>query len=154
MIYLGKIVKTRSNRGEVVFQPDPQSNYSALTTGDKVILKSPKYQKPFEIEYVTEKNGAVVIKFIGINTIIEAYKLIGYSMYTSVKKAKTKTEPTIIGFKVFDRDGSLWGKVQRVEVASDNPLIVIETGEKTILVPYNAEILINPPEGLKGLNNP
>jgi 16S rRNA processing protein RimM len=163
LIFLGKIVKTRGNKGEVVVAPAPDLFLHSLSDGEVVVLQSAKYKKEKEIDYFKEIRGAPVFKFKDTNTINDAFKLVGYSIYAN----KTDTQDTnagIVSFMVKDMQGNLWGSVKNIENSGFNRLLEVETPEgDMIYVPFTDSIvkeideerkviLIDPPDGLRDLN--
>jgi 16S rRNA processing protein RimM len=163
LIFLGKIVKIRGNKGEVVVAPSPDLFLHSLNNGEVLVLQSAKYKKEKEIDYFKEIRGSPVFKFKDINTINDAFKLVGYSIYA--KKTDTRdTNIGIVNFMVKDMQGHLWGIVKNIEDSSINRLLEVETpGGDMIYVPVADSIvkeideerkiiLIDPPEGLKDLN--
>jgi 16S rRNA processing protein RimM len=175
LIFLGKIVKTRGNKGEVTIAPSPQVETYVPGQGERVFLQSTKYQIERRIEYLKNIRGAWVFKFVDINTINDAYKLVGYSIYST----KTSTSPGNsanaaneqatkgVEFTVIDISGCVWGKVKHLETygVNDTNQILELVGDEgdVIYVPFSEGIVknidrekkiitIDPPEGLKGLN--
>ncbi|MGD2090669.1 MAG: ribosome maturation factor RimM [Candidatus Aminicenantes bacterium] len=163
MIFLGKIVKIRGNKGEVVVAPSPDLFLHSLSNGEVVVLQSAKYKKEKEIDYLKEIRGAPVFKFKDINTINDAFKVVGYSIYANKTDAQ-ETDSGIINFMVKDLQGHMWGCVKNIENPGVNPLLEVETPEGDMIdVPFTDSIvkeidqerkviLIDPPEGLKDLN--
>ncbi len=166
MIFFGKIVKVRGNKGEVVYT-SPDMRAGALREGEAVVLESEKYRKQYNVEYPREIKGDSVVKFTGINTINEALKLVGYSIYKrnaevgDIKNENNKMKD----FMVIDMNGQLWGKVKNIEADNLNKLLEVQDEEKndlyyvpftdTIVKEINKEkriIVIDPPDGLKDLN--
>lgn len=126
-------------------------------------MQSAKYKKEKEIDYFKEIRGTPVFKFKDTNTINDAFKLVGYSIYIN----KTDTQDTntgIVNFIVKDMQGHVWGSVKNVENLGINQLLEVESpGGDMIYVPFadsivkeidenKKVILIAPPEGLKDLN--
>jgi 16S rRNA processing protein RimM len=163
LIFLGKIVKIRGNKGEVVVAPSPDLFLHSLSNGEVVVLQSAKYKKEKEIDYLKEIRGAPVFKFKDINTINDAFKVVGYSIYANKTDAQ-ETDSGIINFMVKDLQGHMWGCVKNIENPGVNPLLEVETPEGDMIdVPFTDSIvkeidqerkviLIDPPEGLKDLN--
>lgn len=129
--------------------------------GEEVILKSEKHKKKKRIEYIKEIQGIRVLKFFGINSINEAYKLVGYSI-CSLSEPERKIEcNSLIGFKVKNIKGDLWGTLENIRVSSLNIILEITYKNDIVYVPFNDIIKINkkekliiidPSEGLKDLN--
>ena len=166
MIFFGKIVKVRGNKGEAVYT-SPDMRARALKAGETVVLESEKYQKQYKVEYLRRIKDYSVVKFSGINTINEALKLVGYSIYRQNAEAgDIKNEDNKMkDFMVKDVNGQLWGKVKNLEADTLNKLLEVQDEEKnnvyyvpftdTIVKEINKEkgiIVIDPPGGLKELN--
>jgi 16S rRNA processing protein RimM len=163
LIFLGKIIKIRGNKGEVVVAPSPDLFLHSLRNGEVAVLKSAKYEKEKEIDYFKEIRGAPVFKFKDTNTINDAFKLVGYSIYAN-KTDTRDTNTSIVNFMVKDMQGHLWGMVKNIEDSSINRLLEVETPEGDMIYVPVADsivkeideerkiILIDPPEGLKDLN--
>lgn len=126
-------------------------------------MKSVKYKKEKEIDYVKEIRGAPVFKFKDTDTINDAFKLVGYSIYANKTDAQD-TNTDIVNFMVKDMQGNLWGSVKNIKNPGINQLLEVETpGGDMIYVPFTDTIvkeideekkviLIDAPDGLKDLN--
>jgi len=175
LIFLGKVVKTRGNKGEVVVTPSLQVERCVPERGEGVLLCSAKYQIQGTIDYLKTMRGVWVLKLLGTDTISDAYKLVGYSLYrTKISSPPGEAdnpfiEPAAAGseFTVEDVSGSVWGKVKHMETcgvyAANQILEVVGDQGEVIYVPFSEGIVkkidrkkkiitIDPPEGLKGLN--
>ena len=185
MTLLGKIVKGRGNKGEVVVA-SPLTDVYALKEGEVVLLVSEKYRKQFQIEYVKEIKGTPVIRFVGIDTINDALRLVGYSVYKTGSNepgmlpatsepdetgsygdgyyAGDSSDDSIDEFVVKDTGGNIWGCVTHIEEQSLNKLLEVVSDDGDVFyVPFTDAIvreinhreriiIIDPPEGLKELN--
>ncbi len=168
MIFFGKIFKSRGNKGEVV-STSPAPGVCTLKEGETIRLKSEKYQKQLEIQSLREIKGTPVIKFKDVDTINEALKLVGYSIYVpNHKQAGSNEQDTaeeLEGFVVQDKKGGHWGKVKHVDVDTLNPLLEVQDENETDIyyIPFTEPIvkkidrqkrliIIDPPRGLKDLN--
>ena len=116
-----------------------------------------------KIEYIKEIKGTLVLKFVNINAIDDALKLVGYSIYVSKGSTNTIKSDGIVGFTVKDMDDNIWGKVKRVEIYRLNKFLEIQNNDDVYYVPFYGEIVkeinkkeklirIDPPKGLKDLN--
>lgn len=184
MIFIGKILKERGNRGEVVIT-SPTVGFYALTereNGKKiVILKSEKHEKKFEVEFLREIKGNLILKLKGIDSINEAFKIVGYSVYTFISPdyaagdevktvefdllEKEGETADLEGYDVKDVNGNRWGRVIYFDTDSSNHLLEIqdEDAAEVYYVPFTDTIIkkidketqliiIDPPNGLKDLN--
>lgn len=162
MILIGKIVKTRGIKGEVVLAPSPYIDQFIPKKGDNLFLKSNKYQRDSIVDYYKEISGACVLKFQHTSSINDALKLVGYSVFNP---SETKEpEENFISFTVKDVDGLPWGIVKSFQSVGISQLLEVEDPDGDIIyVPFSDEIiksidiekrlvLIDPPRGLKELN--
>ena len=160
---LGKIVKVRGNKGEVVVALSPPGDISILKKGESVLLKSTKYQKSYHVEYSKEISGACVVKFTNIDTIHESLKLVGYTLVGSLLAEEKTKKQGLIGFTVTDIHGRCWGKIVNVETTSLNKILEIQGADDMLYVPFDEAIvkdikkkdrvvIIDPPDGLKEVN--
>lgn len=163
MIFLGKILKTRGNRGEVVYLPSFFEDSLDSWKGREILLKSAKHQRLETIDYIKETKSGYLLKFFNINSIGEAFQLIGYSMYGSGFEDKGSYAESIIDFRVKDINNVSWGAVVDIKRFGLNVILEIKKGNEIIYVPYNEKIvidimneermiIIDPPEGLLSLN--
>jgi 16S rRNA processing protein RimM len=172
LIFIGKILKVRGNKGEVVIT-SPRVGVHALAESEIVTLKSEKYEKRCELVYLKEINGTPIIKLKGIDSINEALMLVGYSVYAETnEKSNDPDNPSevsdgaeLTGFLVKDLNGEQWGNVIGFETESFNELLEVQDENETDIyyVPFTETIikkidkekrliLIDPPDGLKSLN--
>jgi 16S rRNA processing protein RimM len=163
VIFLGKIIKIRGNKGEVVVAPSHDLDGQSLVEGDLLVLQSTKYTREKSLHYFKEINGASVFKFKDTHTINDAFKLVGYSIFAN-KSGAQNTNIDITDFTVKDMGGHLWGSVSDIETSSYNTILKVKSPDGDIIyVPLADDIvkkidkkqkviLIDPPEGLKDLN--
>jgi len=120
---------------------------------------------PYVIELIEYKtNTTAKVKLEGIDNEEKAKGLVKCSIYIdpadmSADDQEKAAMRAIIGFKVVDEIKGMIGTVKRIEEHSNNPLLVIQSGKKEILIPLQAdffkkvdrrkkEVQINAPEGL------
>lgn len=162
MIFLGKIIKVRGNKGEVVVAPSPKLDTFIPKNGESIIIKSKKYQRSISVDYYREISGICTIKFNDTDTINDALKLVGYSLYNPA--ADLQEDDSIIEFAVQDVQGNLWGIVKDLEQAGLSELLEVEDPEGDLIyIPFADAIVksidkemkmivIDPPNGLRDLN--
>ena len=165
MIFLGKILKIRGNRGEVVLDPASDFFNLRLSDGIELILKSPKYIKKLKIKSFREIGGSWMVQFSGVNSINDALGLVGYSLYweKDVSQGQLGLGDDMVGFRVQDLKGESWGKIVNVAHHGINAVLEVEHDGDTVLIPMGSTIIrsvvveeqmviIDPPPGLKDLN--
>lgn len=161
---VGYFSKLHGYKGELTgtLDTDNVRDYESL----KHIFVEQKGQlTPFFIELLEYKtNSTVKVKLEGIDTEEKARALVKCSIFINKDDLSETDENRVAlraikGFKVFDDEKGEIGVVERIEEISNNPLIVITTGKKEILLPLNEDFIqkidqkkkelhIQAPEGL------
>jgi ribosomal 30S subunit maturation factor RimM len=163
LVLIGKILRTRGNRGEVVVSLSP--GIVAPGEGISVELRSSRRSLSQTIENVSLAGSEAIMAFSGAHSISEALRIVGYSLYADVPEVKVKRAASMLGFRVFDTRGNCWGTVKAQPQFSLNQLLEIEdavSGE-TVYVPWHESLVvkidrraksmvIDPPVGLRELN--
>jgi 16S rRNA processing protein RimM len=163
LICSGKIFKVRGNKGEVAIISSPGINLLSPTYRGFVTLKSEKYEKEYKIESIREINGNLLLKFAGIDSMADALRLVGYSVFSPMEADPVVAEGSILGFTVKDIAGQPWGQVTDVQTSGLNRLIEIAGDGEVYLIPFTETIvtkidrqdrlvIIDPPTGLRELN--
>ena len=127
----------------------------------KIILKSEKYQSEKTIERVRNIQGKTVLKLSGVDSINDALKLVGYSVFGTADRDDSLS--SLIGYDVIDMNGHPWGKVAGVREFGLNRVIEVDSRGDIIYIPLvkgivpeirddQKLIVIDPPEGLENLN--
>ncbi len=163
MIFIGKLLKTRGNKGELVLSYSPYIYFSAIKKGKELILKSEKYEKLFEIENTKNlENNRAIIKLKTIDSINSALSLVGYSVYMKGLKEEEVLKE-FINYDVFDTENKKLGKIVNLISSGRNELIEVESDDNTFLIPFAEElikqvnhelefIIVDLPQGLIDLN--
>jgi ribosomal 30S subunit maturation factor RimM len=163
LVLIGKILRTRGNKGEVIVSLSP--GIVAPGEGAAVELRTSRRTFPQTIERISVFGGDAVVAFSGVRLIGEALRLVGSSLYAEVPEAKPGRNKGVLGFQVLDAQGNLWGRVKSQPNFSLNQLLEVEdagTGE-IVYVPWHDSlvvrvdrrakaIIIDPPAGLRNLN--
>jgi ribosomal 30S subunit maturation factor RimM len=136
----------------------------APKAGSAVELKSSKRTYSLTIERITGARGDAVIALSGARSIGEALRFVGCTLWAEVPVPRAGREASVLGFKVFDRQGECWGTVRSQPQFSLNQILEVEddAGE-TVYVPWHKSLvvkvdrrsrvmIIDPPEGLRDLN--
>ena len=166
MIFLGKILKVWGNRGEVVADLIPTYGLDHLKINQLLVLKSVKYSYTLQLQAYRETIRGCLFKFAGIDSINQAYKIVGYSIYTMDESVGAEAENGLeqwLNYSVSDLEGNSWGKVVEVVEHPLNPRIIVSDGGEKIDIPIQpqiiisvddqkGEITINPPQGLRDIN--
>lgn len=162
LVFFGEVLKVRGNKGEVLVKPSPDFEELPIESGEEVTVKSQKYLLKLSVEYCREIEGSLFLKFQGVDTISDAYRLVGYAIYREGEPGREETH-SLLDFSVVDINGHRWGNVTQFSTDSLNPLLEIESDGETILVPFTDAIIIDidkkrriitidPPDGLMDLN--
>lgn len=157
IIEVGQIVNTHGIRGEVKLNPWTDDLYDLL---DLEVFYD-KDAKPLKVESSKVHKNVVIIKFSGINTMNDAEKMKGKTLYTE----KTPLPEgryyikDLIGLKAYE-NGELLGELTDVFNTGANDIYEIKTPEgKRIYLPViegvigdvdldNKKIFVSIPAGL------
>lgn len=162
MFYIGEILKTRGNNGEVVLRTSP--DFSFTRSIHSIFLKSKKHEKTLNIKSINELGDDLIIKFKDIDSITDAYRLVGYSAYLEEKEVDIFKKDNLVDYKIIDIAGNLWGRViNDIEDGLTHILEIEDDDNSIIFVPYSDSIIteiidiektiiIDPPDGLRSLN--
>jgi 16S rRNA processing protein RimM len=162
--YLGKILKTHGNKGQVIVQLDVDDPEKYIDL-ESVYLDLHGERIPFFIDSLELKhNRKALIRFQDFTTIEDAESLAGLEMHLPVTELPALTGNQfyyheIIGFRVLDQKHGDIGVIEDILDLPHQALFQVRFGEKEILVPVVDEIilkvdkkkkqlLINAPEGL------
>ena len=162
MVFFGEVVKVRGNKGEVVVKTPPDVEGLPFESGEEVTLKSRKYLSKMCVEYCREIEGIFLLKLKNIDSISDAYRLVGYSIFKEGEPER-KESNSLLDFSVEDVQGRHWGLVEAFNLESQNPLLEIDSDGETICIPFSDSIIvkidkkkriitIDPPDGLMDLN--
>jgi 16S rRNA processing protein RimM len=162
LIFFGKILKTKGNKGEVVIGLEPGFEHIILNHNQSVTLKSDKYSRTQKIECYKKLNHNFILKFHDIDSIEDAYRVVGYSIFITKEKIRIE-EQSLIDFEVRDVHQNKWGTIRAVRQFGLNTILEISENDETIYIPYNSDIIlevkdiervivIDPPDGLRDLN--
>ena len=162
--YLGHITKTHGSKGDVVafFDVDQPSRYNALPS---IFVDINGELTPFFIERIQPiKSQHFRIKFEDVNDIDSAAILLKKDLFLPLDVLPIKTGKRfyfheVVGYDVIDKEKGMIGKIEKVIENPANPILEVKSGDKTIMVPLNDEIIIsldrearsmniNAPEGL------
>lgn len=163
MVLIGKITRTRGNRGELIVSLAPGA--AAPRAGIKVELRSSRRVQPFTVEGIFPSAGEAVLALSGVDGIPAALRLVGCELWAEAPPAAAGEDPGLLGFRVFDRQGECWGIVTAQPRFSLNQVLEVtdERSGRTVLVPWHEELVvrldraagvlvIDPPPGLRELN--
>ncbi len=132
--------------------------------GSAVELRSTKRSFPQVIERISVACGDAIVAFSGAHDIGEALRFVGCTLWADVPAPRADKGPDVLGFKVFDRQGELWGTVRSQPQFSLNRILEIEEASgATVYVPWHESLVvridrrsrsmvIDPPAGLRDLN--
>ncbi len=164
MVLIGKIIRTRGNKGELVAVFSP--GVAAPQAGSTVELKSSKRTFPQTIASISVAGDDAIIAFNGVHTIGEALRFVGCSLWADGPAPHNAADraPGVLGFRVYDLQGECWGMVKSQPQFSLNQILEIEDAAgATVYVPWHDSLIvkidrrsravvIDPPAGLRDLN--
>jgi len=142
---LGEVVKTHGLRGEVsmFIDADFPEEYEEL---ESVFLLQHGKPVPFFIESIQINGNKALVKFEDVDSIESAAEIVKTKILLPLSSLPKLSEGgyyfhQLIGCKVYEND-ILIGEVQSIIDLNGNELLVIQEGEKEILIPMKDEILM------------
>jgi 16S rRNA processing protein RimM len=140
LIALGLIIKPRGLSGEIVVKPFNEDNPS-LRRDLPIIIKTKKELLPDKAEYVKKIGNRLMVKFGNVHDRDQAEAIIGGEILARLEDLPQKKENEfyvfqLIGFDAVDADGVIFGKVKDILNMPANDLMLIESSEGEVLVPF------------------
>ncbi len=145
--------------------PSPDLLEGDLKSERSVFLQSEKYTRNRILSGVRQIRGVWVLKFKDCDTIEDAYRLVGYEVWTQeAAPPREEADDAPLHYAVFDEQGNSWGIVVATSKDQWTATLEVEHQGRRILIPWHPEIvlevdsverrvLISPPEGLMDLNS-
>ncbi|MEX0771904.1 MAG: ribosome maturation factor RimM [Balneolales bacterium] len=149
-IFIGKIVKAHGTKGEVVIAlgqpdlagPELETLFVKNFAGDLL---------PYKVEeaVLREKSSrySFFVKFARIDSRTESEEVVGSEVYKfddAVVMPEKETGPaSLIGCDVFDEQGTAIGKVVDEMHTQAHPLVEIDYGAGSLMLPYVDEYIVD-----------
>jgi len=152
--YLGKVLKTHGNKGDVLvhLDVDDPERYHKL---ESVYLDLHGERIPFFITSLELKhNRRAIVRFVDFETLEDAESLAGLEMYLPITtlpvlKGSQFYYHEIKGFQVIDQNHGKIGVIDDILELPHQSLLQIRLGEKEILIPIVDEIIKKVDRGKK-----
>lgn len=135
MPIIGKILTTFGNKGEVKLLPYVKAEPS-LVEGQKGVVTLPYRTREVEIERVRVHKGMWLVKFKGIDTIKEGWRLRGGFLEVDVPLPE---EEDYIGYEVETEKGRKLGRVVEI-IPTPAHKVLVTTNEA--MLPLVEEVLV------------
>jgi 16S rRNA processing protein RimM len=168
MITIGRIVRPRGNRGEVVIASSTDFGAERFQPGATVATTRQGKVETMTVTSGREHDGRWVVGFAGVTTISEAETLRGLELRIPADQLRPLEADTyyvhdLAGCRVETQAGQIVGTVRDVQLDTGVPLLLVTAADGEVLIPFSAEfcrrvdlaakvIVLDPPEGLLELN--
>ncbi len=150
---LGKVLKTHSYKGELVFllDSDEPEYYKDLKM---IFINMDQSLVPWFIEEIEIKDDLAIVKLEDVEEQDHAREFVNRELYLPVNKLKPLKEKMfyfheVIGFKVVDKNHGEIGFVEEILQRPEQELIRIMKGKKEILVPLSDSMIDDVDRGNK-----
>ena len=166
MVSIGKVVKSKGKRGELKLRL--YSEHHLKPFFPRVYLQKKGSLEEFEVEALRPYKDGCLIKLKEVDTLDQAWELMGQEILVPEEFLSPLEKDNyylfqLIGSSVITIKKEKVGTVKDILFVENNELLVVEKGNKEILIPFtksicleidltNKEILVNPPDGLLELN--
>jgi 16S rRNA processing protein RimM len=141
LIEIGKITKTQGLKGEVRLKLWA-NDFNFFNNVNFVFVNNAK----LVIEKIVNRNGFFVIKFVGINTIDDAIKLVNNEV--SVTKSDIKLNKDeffvdeLINFDVYNEKNELLGLLTNINNYGATDIYYIKNNKEEFMFPFIEKVLI------------
>jgi 16S rRNA processing protein RimM len=136
MPIIGKVLSTFGRKGEIKLLPLKRGDVKRLE-GRKGYLSSQYKTREVEIEKAWQHRGLWILKFKGIDTIKEAWRL--RESYLEIEEEIFPEEESPIGFEVYSEGGENLGKVVDIIPTPAHDVLLTD---KDVLIPFVAEWIV------------
>jgi 16S rRNA processing protein RimM len=169
MITVGRIIRPHHNKGHLVVVPETDFPHERFEVGSVLYREREGRAEPIVVSANRERDGRWVVGFEGIESINDAETLRGLELRVPADTVRPLGPGAfyvfdLVGCVVRTRDGQEVGPVERVDLTTGVPMLVV-AGDGEVLVPFSeamctridpaAKVIeIDPPPGLIELNRP
>ena len=143
-VLIGKIVNTHGLKGEVRILSDFKYKEKAFIPNMKIYIGKNKQEE----KIITYRHHKIfeMITMEGYNDIDEVLKYKGEYVFVNKEDIKLNKneylDEDIIGLNAIVNDKVL-GRVQKIENHNGNYILLVKNDNKTYLIPYNFDIILN-----------
>jgi 16S rRNA processing protein RimM len=168
MALVGRIARAHGNRGHVIVDPETDFPDERFRPGSVVHIRREDVIEPLTIANVRFHRGRPIIGLAGVDTMSAAEALAGSELRVSADMLQVLPPGAfyhhdLIGCSVVTREGTLVGRVSRVEGNEAGSRLVVDGRAGEVLIPLaehicvdvdvaGRKIVVEPPEGLLDLN--
>ena len=145
---VGKIVNTHALKGEVKVISSTDFEEERFKKGTKLLItRGNQVVEEVEVESYRNHKNALLVKFIGIDTIEQAEKFKNLQLKIDSENVGELEENEfyfheIIGCQVFDENNKLLGEIIEILTPGANDVWVIKSENgKEILIPYIEDVV-------------
>jgi 16S rRNA processing protein RimM len=165
LIIYGKITKAHGLRGALKLLPFSR-RFESLQSINRIYIETARGEEPagFGLKDWRFDKGSAIVRLEGIDTIDEAEKLAGRSVYIDRSELPGLEEGEfywfeLIGLETYTEDGRYVGRVENLIDRALQSVLVVKDGQKEALIPLTepiikeinlkeSKIIISPVEGL------
>ena len=145
-VFIGKIVRPQGHRGELRVMPltDYPQRFDLLSR--VFIVKSSEPPQEIQIERVRYQGNLVILKLSGIQTMNEAYNLVGARIAIPESEAvplpaDTYFKHQLLKLEVYSDEGEFLGLLEEIMSGPGNDVYIVRQGEREILLPAVKEVI-------------
>ncbi len=146
-VKVGKISKPNGLQGKVNIILDPAAG-KHIKTDSPLFINLDGQRVPFFVEEVESvSSDHAIVKFEFIDNIDQAREISGCEVYIDTIQKSTSQDDSdnlnrVIGYEAYDQKAGYLGKVSDFIESDINPVLMIEFGEKELLVPAVADFIL------------
>jgi 16S rRNA processing protein RimM len=168
MALVGRVARAHGLRGQLVVNVDTDFPSDRFRRGAELFVRRKDGIQPVTIASVRFHRERPIIGLAGIDSVERAAELVGAELRVPVERlmplpAGSFYRHDLVGCHVETAQGTRVGVVVDVEGAREHSKLIVETPRGVVLIPLAAgmchiidpaakRIVVDPPEGLLGLN--
>ena len=147
LLEVAYVVKPHGLNGFLSIKVVDEFSKSHFIKDMPVFLVTEGIPVPFFIEAIKQVGSTIALKFLLIDDSEKALRFKSCSIYmTPTKKLKEEREESsfdLLGYKVYDSKHGYIGIVSGLNQIPGNPVFETQLDEKTIIIPYIDEFIVN-----------
>lgn len=168
MVMVGRVTRPHGNRGHVVVHPETDFADERFQVGARVFIERDGGVEALAVIASRPHDGRWIVGFEGVPSIDAAETLRGLELKIPADEIRALPPDAyyvhdLVGCEVRTVQGASIGRVERVDMGSGIPMLVVASDGDEVLVPFSAAmglrvdltarvIDVDPPEGLIELN--
>jgi len=164
LILVGRVARAHGNKGQVIVNPETDFPGARFAPGNVLLVEQAGHSVERRIASVRFQQGRPILGLDGVATMNDAEALAGAALKMAASAlgplpGNTYYRHELVGCEVRDTAGRAIGRVVDVEGPMEQSRLVVDSGQREVLIPMVAgicvsvdpdrkSIVVDPPAGL------